>query len=84
MTADPALRASGQLWPRGHDQPDAGRVVVVRGRPDDRELAALVAVLAARRTAVAPAPSPYEVWRAGRLAALRNARIFPSAYLTRT
>lgn len=84
MTADATPRPSGRLWPAGHEQPDAGGVVVVRGRPDDRELAALVAVLAARRTAVAPAPSPYEVWRAGRLAALRNARTFPSAYPTRT
>jgi hypothetical protein len=46
-------------------------VRVVRGRPSADELAALVAALLAR-AAGAPEPTPYEAWRAGRIAALRT------------
>ena len=63
--------ASGRPWPIEHPSPDAWQVRVVRGEPAPEEMAALVAVLLARRTSAPPAPSPYEAWRAGRLAALR-------------
>jgi len=54
----------------------AGEVRVVRGEPTPDELAALSAVLSRAAggpepTSYEAAPTPYEAWRAGRLAALR-------------
>jgi hypothetical protein len=51
--------------------------LVVRGAPEDAELAALLAVLCSRRAATPVAATGYEAWRAGRLAALRRNRPRP-------
>lgn len=55
--------------------PDRRPVQVVRGRPSAEEVAAVLAVLAARRgDGAAAAPTGYAAWRATRLAALRRSR----------
>ena len=66
--------ASGEVVAVADGHPDAVALAVVRGEPAPDELAALVAVLAARRAAYAPAPDGYAAWRVGRLAALRSPR----------
>ncbi len=65
--------ASGEPSAIGRRLPDArGEVQVVRGAPADDEVAALLAVLCARRAASARPVTGYDAWRAGRLAALRR------------
>lgn len=49
---------------------------VLRGQPDEAQVAALVAVLCARSTGPAPVTG-YEAWRRGRLAAVRRSVLRP-------